>query len=79
LPGRTSHSAVFNKETNQLVLFGGIAVESNGNDINHLNDIWVMDLNDSDSSKWKWSMVSLEGLSPSPRYLSKYISNYLSI
>ena len=49
-PGRAQHGMVFNEETNELFIFGGLKQSrldtTNGNEIvdNRLNDVWVTEL-----------------------------------
>ena len=81
---RWMHSAAFCRDSQLLVIFGGLTQPQSSSDAvasalppssspspEYLNDLWILDMNgiNSTTASRPWQMVQYQGLAPSPRDL----------
>lgn len=79
---RSNHASAVSRDSNMLVLFGGLlkTQDEEGNDlINYLNDAWLLDCSNADVNKWSWILVVATDLAPSPRDMPAILFHETSI
>jgi Galactose oxidase, central domain len=70
---RWMHAAAYCESSQTLAIFGGLTTQDvaeieQEDSLVYLNDLWIMNTS-GDPSAWRWNMVEVTGLAPSPRDL----------